>query len=232
MSTCTFLIRRGWIVVLLLVTLAGYAAPAQAQGIPGCLIRITMFDALTVRSLPSFNSRITATLQRGDIVCMNGRSNDAAWVQLWRPAPTSTLVGWGQSRYFTTTVPITTLPVTDSSGPSQPPPVTSRTYVVQAGDTLSGIALRSGVTLTALAQANNVLPPYYVIYIGQVLVIPGTSGTTPPPGYQRYVVQQGDYLVSIALRYNTHWRTLATVNGIPFPYIIYPGQTLLIPASG
>jgi LysM repeat protein len=70
-----------------------------------------------------------------------------------------------------------------------------------------------------------------VIYVGQVLVIPGsTTPTTPPPGYSQYVVQRGDYLVKIARSYNLNWFTLATVNGIGFPYVIYPGQTLLIPS--
>lgn len=223
---------------LLLFLSAVYVVPARAQGIPGCPIRITMFDTLFVRAQPTFSSSITSTLVAGNIVCLIGRSGNAAWVQIALPPPTSTLVGWAPASAFTTTVPITVLPVTDTgTPPTPPPPVTpppsGQTYLVQAGDTLFRIALRYGVTLTALAQANNVLPPAYVIYIGQVLIIPGTSTpTTPPPGYSQYIVQRGDYLVKIARLYNLNWFTLATVNGIVFPYVIYPGQTLLIPATG
>ena len=51
----------------------------------------------------------------------------------------------------------------------------SRTYIVVAGDTLSGIAKRFGVTLSALISANHITNPN-LIYIGQVLTIPGSSG--------------------------------------------------------
>ena len=45
-------------------------------------------------------------------------------------------------------------------------------YVVQAGDNLFRIALRFGVSMDAIAEANNSVPPWYVIYTGQQLVIP------------------------------------------------------------
>lgn len=60
----------------------------------------------------------------------------------------------------------------------------SKYHVVQAGDSLSGLAQTYGVKLEDLAAANNLTSPY-VIYIGQSLCIPatttvstGTSGTT------------------------------------------------------
>src|SRR5690606_31912031 len=114
-------------------------------------------------------------------------------------------------------------PVTPTPPPVTPPPG-SQTYVVKAGDYLSAIARQFGVTLTALIQANNVQPPNYVIHPGQVLVIPGTGTPPPPTGYTQYTVKQGDYLVSIGKQFNVHWSTLATVNNIVYPYIIYPGQ--------
>jgi hypothetical protein len=52
------------------------------------------------------------------------------------------------------------------------------THVVQPGETLYLIAIRYGTTVDALAAANNITNPN-LIYVGQVLVIPG--GTTPPP---------------------------------------------------
>jgi LysM repeat protein len=238
MSIYPIRLWRRWIVTalaaLLLFLSAAYAVPANAQGIPGCPIRITMFDTLLARALPTFSSSLTTTLVAGDVVCLVGRNSAATWVQMALPAPTSTSLGWAPASAFTTTVPITVLPVTESGTPTAPPPpvtppTSAQTYVVRAGDTLFGIALRYGVTLTALAQANNVLPPAYVIYIGQVLVIPGSSSTTPPVGYSQYVVKAGDYLVKIARLYNLYWGTLATVNGIQYPYVIYPGQVLLIP---
>ena len=67
--------------------------------------------------------------------------------------------------------------------PQPPPPVTpappTGTYVVQPGDTLSKIARQFNTTVAALVQANNIVNPN-LIYVGQVLVIPGGTGPVPP----------------------------------------------------
>jgi LysM repeat protein len=69
--------------------------------------------------------------------------------------------------------------------PNNPPPTNPGTYTVRAGDTLFRIALRFGTTVSAIVQANNIFNPS-LIYVGQVLIIPGGTGTppptTPPPG--------------------------------------------------
>lgn len=54
-----------------------------------------------------------------------------------------------------------------------------RSYVVQAGDTLSSIAARYGVTVEALAAANG-LTLQSLLQIGQVLTIPSTSPAGAP----------------------------------------------------
>jgi LysM repeat protein len=60
-----------------------------------------------------------------------------------------------------------------------PPPTGSQTYIVQPGDTLSGIARRFNTTITAIAQASGI-SNINLIYVGQRLTIPG--GGSPPPG--------------------------------------------------
>src|SRR5512136_400100 len=53
----------------------------------------------------------------------------------------------------------------------------------------------------------------------------------PPPAPQTtYVVHAGDTLFSIATRYRTDAATLARLNGIVNPTLIYVGQTLTVPA--
>lgn len=53
----------------------------------------------------------------------------------------------------------------------QPESSTNQTYTVQAGDTLSSIAARYGVTVNAICQANGIEDPN-LISVGQVLSIP------------------------------------------------------------
>lgn len=53
-------------------------------------------------------------------------------------------------------------------------------YVVQVGDTLSLIAQKFGTTVAAIVQANNLTNPN-LIFVGQVLVIPGAVAPPSPP---------------------------------------------------
>lgn len=58
------------------------------------------------------------------------------------------------------------------------PAVEGATYVVQAGDSLSRIAQRHGVSASRLAEANNISDPN-LIRVGQTLVIPGAAEPRP-----------------------------------------------------
>ncbi|MGH4002723.1 MAG: LysM peptidoglycan-binding domain-containing protein [Pseudonocardiaceae bacterium] len=55
---------------------------------------------------------------------------------------------------------------------SEEPPPPRRTYVVQRGDTLSGIARRFGVSLSDLEEANPQITDPNRIFPGQVINIP------------------------------------------------------------
>ncbi len=55
----------------------------------------------------------------------------------------------------------------------------ARTYVVRPGDTLASIAYRYGVSVASIAAANGIVNPS-LIYVGQVLAIPGRNSSTPP----------------------------------------------------
>lgn len=65
------------------------------------------------------------------------------------------------------------------SGGTTTPPASATTYTVIAGDTLSKIARTFGTTVQAIAQANNIAN-VNLIFVGQVLNIPGGTGTPPP----------------------------------------------------
>lgn len=61
----------------------------------------------------------------------------------------------------------------------QPIPQPAGVYVVKPGDTLFRIAVMHGVTVPALAVANG-LTNLNLIYVGQVLLIPGQTAVVPP----------------------------------------------------
>ncbi len=133
-------------------------------------------------------------------------------------------------------------------GSATPPPTGGTTYVVQRGDYLSLIAQRFGVSLSALMSANGIVNPN-LIFVGQVLTIPGSGSggtpaptpaptstpgptpTPPPTGGTTYVVQRGDTLWAIGLRFGVTVNALKAVNGL-VSNIIYVGQRLTIPGTG
>jgi LysM repeat protein len=106
-------------------------------------------------------------------------------------------------------------------------------YVVQPGDTLTGIAARYGIPLAQLAAANGLRWNAW-IYVGQRLIIPGVAQipTAPSvPSGSIHVVQRGDTLSAIALRYGTTVAALMAANRLANPNFIYVGQRLTIPSG-
>ena len=113
-------------------------------------------------------------------------------------------------------------------------------HTVQRGETLYRIARQYGATIEAIKQANSLLND--VIHAGQQLVIPGASGSAPaasPPAAPSapavatgsYTVRPGDSLASIASAFNTNYLTLAEMNGLPNPDVLYVGQVIHVPAA-
>jgi LysM repeat protein len=103
-------------------------------------------------------------------------------------------------------------------------------HVVQRGENLFRIALHYGVTVDALVAANG-LQDAGRIYVGQRLVIPagGKQAGSPPPSAGVHVVQRGENLYRIALRYGTTIQALATANGIVNTSQVRVGRRLAIP---
>lgn len=113
-------------------------------------------------------------------------------------------------------------------------------YIVSPGETLYRISRRYGLTVSALAAANNLANPN-IIYAGQSLFIPATatvpvrsqstgtasSSTTSISAY--HMVKQGENLYRIALAYGVDLGLLIAVNEIADPTQIYAGQVLIIP---
>ena len=128
---------------------------------------------------------------------------------------------------------------------SPPPSGSTTTYVVQRGDTLFLISLRFNVSISALMAANGITNPN-LIFVGQRLTIPGAGApptatpppgatpapTTPPSGSTVYIVQPGDVLWRIALKFGVSASAIIAANGLTNPNLLFVGQRLIIPVPG
>ncbi len=120
------------------------------------------------------------------------------------------------------TASVTATPI-PSPVPTSPSTTSGIYYTVQPGENLFRIAQRYGTTEGAIVAANNLDDQSYV-QAGQLLLIP----VSPTGGRLSYVVQPGDWLFSIARRFNTTAERLAALNGLTPPYTVHPGQTLIV----
>jgi N-acetylmuramoyl-L-alanine amidase len=106
-------------------------------------------------------------------------------------------------------------------------------YRVAAGDTVSDIAARFGLS-TASVLALNGLSWSTLIFPGQELklgdataVAPAEPAPVTPSG--RYTIVAGDTVSGIADRFGVSTFSVLAANGLGVSSIIYPGQTLTIP---
>lgn len=97
-----------------------------------------------------------------------------------------------------------------------------RSYRVQAGDTLTGIASRFGVSMMTIWWAND-LDSKDDLHIGQTLVIPPVTGLV-------VTVKDGDTLESIAAGSGATPDEILEYNGLEDRNLII-GQTLIIPGA-
>ncbi len=125
-----------------------------------------------------------------------------------------------------------------------------RNYTVEAGDTISVIAQKFGLSSEELRQANG-MKKSSLIRVGQKLKIPAAKKSTAAANKKTavkkekqaavkknksgkgkvHVVQSGDTLFSIARKYHTPLKDLMSLNQIPPTGIIKPGQELKIPSK-
>ena len=117
------------------------------------------------------------------------------------------------------------------------------TYLVEAGDTLSGIAERFETTVDAIMAQNELSDPT-LIFVGQELTIPagevlaaaapapGDGATPSQSGLDTYEVQPGDTALAIAFQFDVTLEELAVANGTSIDALnnLQVGDTLVIPS--
>lgn len=111
-------------------------------------------------------------------------------------------------------------------------------YTVKSGDTLSGIASQYNTTVNQIVSLNQLSNPN-LIYVGQVLKLKNSqttnssssSSSTATTTAGTYTVKAGDTLSAIASRYSTSSSTLALLNSLSNPNLIYVGQVLKVSSN-
>ena len=134
------------------------------------------------------------------------------------------------------------VPQSDSNGSS------AATYTVKAGDSLSAIAARSKVSLSALLAANG-MTSSSLITPGMSLALPAgavapaaqsttsttstttTASTSSTSSSGTYTVKSGDSLSVIASRNKVRLSALLAANGMTAASLITPGMKLNLPAG-
>ena len=113
-----------------------------------------------------------------------------------------------------------------------PPPGAGVTHIVQAGETLSSIALYYEVSVLTLVQANS-LADEDQLDAGQALFIPGVEAPPAAPAAApvglTHIVQAGETLSSLAVLYQVSVGALVQANSLTDEDALALGQALFIP---
>lgn len=155
----------------------------------------------------------------------------------------------------TPTLPSATPPSTETPLPTLTPTVTEtpiptatlqppRSHTVSSGETLYGLSFMYRVSSESITGLNS-LPENAQIQVNQNLLIPWPTATPPlevvmvevngetvvadPRGCNRYEVQSGDSMASIAAQFGIAFDLLILVNRITDATILQPGDTVCIP---
>lgn len=97
--------------------------------------------------------------------------------------------------------------------------VAAGSYVVQQGDTLRGIAARTGASADAIARANG-LAPTATLAPGRRLTIPGG---------RYHLVKPGESGIAIARAYGVRWTDILAANDLSEPFVLRAGRRLRLP---
>lgn len=240
------------VAVVAMMLTAGFGSLQRASASGGATATVNT-GALNIRSGPGTGYGVVTSVYRGTVLTLMARNADASWVKvaLWNGTQ-----GWVNSRYIATAYPLYSLPVEGAPQPQPQPIPGGAVAVVNTGalnirsgpGTNYGVvfSVYRGTTMTLLARnysttwvkvsLNNGVQGWvnarYIATAYPLSSLPVEGGVPQPPpvpGYRTHVVQPGENLFRIALRYGVNLYTLAAINGIYDVSRIYAGQVLRIP---
>jgi LysM repeat protein len=125
------------------------------------------------------------------------------------------------SALMANTGPDGTIPDATSGAPTSGGSIS--VYVVKAGDSLSSIAAKFGVTMNTILWANDIKDPK-TIHAGTSLIILPVSGV-------KHTVGTGETLNGIATKYGADASDIASFNGLAAGSTVTSGEELIIPGG-
>jgi LysM repeat protein len=159
-----------------------------------------------------------------------------------KPKSDTSNLGQGLRSAVTTTKSVTAAAITTAA--AKVSAIVPKTYKVTAGDTVSSIAGKYGLS-TASVLALNGLSWKSLIFPGQVLQLSKTGTTTPTTSTptttpasststttaKKYTVVKGDTISAIAKKYKVTTTAVLKANGLSWSSVIHPGQKITIPGT-
>ncbi|WP_356882075.1 LysM peptidoglycan-binding domain-containing protein [Arthrobacter sp. YD2] len=110
------------------------------------------------------------------------------------------------------------------------------THRIAAGDTVTSIAARYGLSVSEVLRVNN-LQPTSLIFAGKELRLTGTAAAPAAPEKKAapasgtYKVVSGDTLSAIAARHGVALSSILAANNLTLTSVIYPGQSIVVNGS-
>lgn len=168
------------------------------------------------------------------------------------PTSTSTFATIVSTVQTRPTVTVTLPPrpaVTTTTVQNAAPVGSGGNYTIKDGDVLSAISDRFGVSEQAILAANGLSDPN-LLFAGRTIIIPGVdvnaqpavTATTAAPAVTAapsaaaaggtYVIQDGDLLGALAIKFGVSEQAILAANGLSNPDLLYAGRTIIIPTDG
>lgn len=156
--------------------------------------------------------------------------NWSSWIgfQYTNQGTVSGINGYVDRDYFTDEIFLSDSTAINVDNP-QLPSVNINYIIVKRGDTLSEIAERYNTSYSYLAKINNIVNPN-LIYVGERIYVPTLNNSKlNDTSHILYIIKSGNTLSGISRLYGVSVDTLAELNNISDPNLIYAGEILRIP---
>lgn len=110
-------------------------------------------------------------------------------------------------------------------------PLETKQYTIQLGDTLRELAEQNGTSVDYIISINPHIVPSS-LEVGQKVILPKKINfASCPKGTMPYIVQEGDTLCQIAIKFNVSISQIMKSNPTLNPYSLFVGQRICIPKT-